>query len=61
MFARLKTFTQEVRTELGKVSWTGRQQLIESTKVVLVSVFLMALFIWICDLTFSTILQRVIR
>lgn len=61
MRARLKTFTQEVRTELGKVSWTGRQQLIESTKVVLMSVCLLALFIWMCDVAFSTLLQLVIR
>ena len=61
MLTRLKLFTQEVRTELGKVSWTGRQQLIDSTKVVLVSVCLLALFIWICDVMFSTLLQLVIR
>ena len=61
MLARIKTFTQEVRTELGKVSWTGRQQLIESTKVVLASVFLMALFIWMCDFILSTILRRMMR
>ena len=61
MFARLKTFTHEVRTELGKVSWTGRQQLIESTKVVLVSVSLMALFIWICDGILTFIMRWVLR
>ena len=61
MFTRFKAFTQEVRTELSKVSWTTRQQLIESTKVVLASVFLMALFIWICDMIFSSALRWVIK
>ena len=61
MFAKIKAFTQEVRTELGKVSWTNRQQLIESTKVVLASVFLMALFIGVCDFVLSTVLRRMMR
>ena len=61
MFARFKTFTHEVRTELGKVSWTNRQQLIESTKVVLVSVALTAFLIWICDGILTFMMQWVLR
>jgi len=58
---QVKTFTQEVRTELGKVSWTTRQQLIESTKVVLGSVFLLALYIAICDFILSHTMRFLMR
>ena len=61
MISRLKAFAHEIQTELGKVSWTNRQQLIESTKVVLMSVALMALFIWICDGILTFIMRWVLR
>ena len=61
MVARIKTFIGEIRTELAKVSWTSRHQLIESTKVVLMSIFLLALFIGACDFLLSRLMQWMLR
>ena len=46
-------FVSQVKTEMKKVSWPTRDELMSSTLVVLVSTLLLALFIGICDLVLS--------
>lgn len=46
-------FISQVRTEMGKVAWPSRAELISSTLVVLISTILLALFIGACDLVLS--------
>ncbi|MFA5411607.1 MAG: preprotein translocase subunit SecE [Candidatus Omnitrophota bacterium] len=61
IFAKPINFLQEVRQELGKVSWSSRQELIGSTLVVIVVTVIMALFIGIIDLLLSKALSLVFR
>jgi len=49
-------FLKEVRAELGKVAWSTRQELIDSTIVVIVVTAIMTLFIGIIDLLLSKLL-----
>ena len=42
-------FLIATESEMKKVSWSSRRELIGSTAVVLVTVFLLALFIWVAD------------
>ena len=46
---RLKVFSKEVRVEAGKVSWPTREELRDSTTVVIITVLLVAAFIGIVD------------
>jgi preprotein translocase subunit SecE len=57
MIERIKLFLAETRTELKKVTWPTREELKESTKVVIVSTFVVTLFVGIVD----QILSRIIR
>jgi preprotein translocase subunit SecE len=57
LIERLKTFLAETRVELRKVTWPTREELKESTKVVIVSTFLVTIFVGIVD----QILSRIIR
>lgn len=50
-------FLKEVKVELGKVSWSMRQELIDSTIVVIVVTVIMAIFIGITDLILSKLLS----
>ena len=52
---QVREFVKDVRLESAKVSWPTREELIDSTIVVLVTVVLVAIFIGIVDLilTFS--------
>jgi len=61
MIARIKKFAQEVRVELGKVSWTSREELWGSTLVVIASVALLSLFIGLCDFIMAQVIRRLIR
>lgn len=56
-YAKIKTFILEVKTELTKVSWSTRQELMGATIVVITITSIMALFIGIIDLFLSKILS----
>ncbi|MBM3244414.1 MAG: preprotein translocase subunit SecE [Candidatus Omnitrophica bacterium] len=60
-FSKIKTFLLEVKVELGKVSWSTRQELAGSTAVVIVLTFIMAVYIGIIDLTLSKILSLMFK
>lgn len=57
MIEKLKLFFSETRTELKKVTWPTRQELKESTIVVIVSTFIVTIFVGVVD----QIISRVIR
>jgi preprotein translocase subunit SecE len=57
MKERIATFFNETRTELKKVTWPSRDELKQSTRVVIIATFLMAIFIGLVD----QILSRVIK
>ena len=46
---QLREYGKDVRSELGKVSWPTRDELRDSTVVVIVTVMLVAAFIGIID------------
>ena len=52
-FDKVRTFLNEVKTETKKVTWPKPQELKESTTVVIISVFLVTVFIAIVDLIVS--------
>ena len=54
---RFMEFLKEARAELGKVTWPTRQELYESTILVIVSVILITVFIGAVDFVFNKMLQ----
>ena len=60
MVNKIVKFLREVKTELGKVSWSTKEELLVSTLVVLISVALLAIFIGICDFVFLRVINFVI-
>jgi len=46
-------FFNDVKLEMGKVSWSTRDELIGSTIVVIVSLAILSIFIGICDVVLS--------
>jgi len=51
-FTSFGRFLKDVRIELSKVNWPGREEVIASTVVVIVAVVFFAAFIGILDLVF---------
>jgi len=57
MANKFVNFLNDVRLEMGKVSWSTRDELIGSTIVVLVSLGILSIFIGVCDVILSTIVN----
>lgn len=47
--ARARDFVKEVRSELSKVSWPTREELRDSTVVVIVTVLIVAAYVGVID------------
>ena len=46
-------FFNDVKLEMGKVSWSTKDELIGSTIVVIVSLAILSIFIGVCDVVLS--------
>jgi preprotein translocase subunit SecE len=56
-----KQFLREVKTELKKVTWPSRKDTLTGTGVVLVAVFIIAIFLGIVDSGLSSLIRWVLR
>jgi len=50
-------FFREVRVELKKVTWPSRKETIASTSVVLITTFLVAIYLGVVDLGLSRLIK----
>ena len=60
-YEKIKKFILEVRTELTKVAWSTRQELMGATVVVITLTSIMAVFIGVVDLFLSKILSLMFK
>ncbi len=60
-FERAKQFLREVKTELKKVTWPSRRDTLAGTAVVLVAVFIIALFLGIVDSGLSSLVRALLK
>jgi preprotein translocase subunit SecE len=54
-----RRFARDVRGELRRVSWPDRDQLRQSTAVVLIIVFVLAVYIAAVDLVFQSLVRLI--
>ena len=57
----LRAFLTEVRSELKKVTWPGRQEVYATTLVVMATSLFFGFYLWGLDLVFSRILSQVLK
>lgn len=60
MLNKVIQFFREVKTELKKVTWSSRKETIASTTVVLVIVFIIALFLFVIDQGLSFVIRKIL-
>ena len=61
ILAKPVNFLKEVRTELSKVSWSTRKELLASTVLVITVTAIMTVFIGIVDLVLSRFLSVIFK
>jgi preprotein translocase subunit SecE len=59
MIERIKAYLTDTRSELKKVTWPSRQELRESTQVVIVSTMIVTIFVGVVDQILSRIIKLV--
>jgi preprotein translocase subunit SecE len=60
-FEVAKQFLREVKTELKKVTWPSRKDALSGTLVVLVAVFIIAIFLGIVDSALSNAIKELLK
>lgn len=61
MLKKIGNFLREVKIELGKVTWSTKEELMASTVVVIVSVLLLAIFIGACDFILIRLINIILK
>ena len=61
MIIKAKEFLSDVAIEVKKVTWPSKKEAIGGTMVVLVLVFIMAIYLGIVDTILSKIVESLIR
>jgi preprotein translocase subunit SecE len=61
MIEKIKNFFKEVKIELKKVVFPTREEVIGNTKVVLVLVIIVAVFLGVIDLVLSKLIGLIVR
>ena len=59
--ARIREFVREVLVEFRKVTWPSRQELIDSTTVVIVLTVVLAFFLGFVDIGLARVVERILR
>ena len=58
---RIREFAQEVLAEFRKVTWPSREELINSTTIVIVVTVVLAFFLGGVDIALSKVVERILR
>ena len=58
---RAKSFYNDVRTEMKKVTTPSRKEVQGTTTVVIITVFLFGLYFWVVDLAITNSLERMLH
>jgi len=61
VIAKAKTFLDDVRAELHRVTWPARKETISTTWVVLFIIIVIAFYLFGCDLVINKILKAFLR
>ena len=61
MITKAIQFLSEVKSEVNKVTWPSKKEAMGGTAVVLVVVFLMALFLGLVDVLLSKIVEALLK
>jgi len=61
MIEKIKQFFKEVKVEAAKVVYPSREELIGSTWVVIITVFIVSMFLGIVDLGLTRLVELALR
>jgi len=57
---KAKNFLQEVKVELGKVTWPTRKETVATSWIVIVIIVLISLYLGACDIVLTKLMRLVL-
>jgi preprotein translocase subunit SecE len=60
VFAKTKSFLDDVKAELHRVTWPTRKETISTTWVVVFIVFLIAFYLGLCDVILARVMKVIL-
>lgn len=60
MFAKIARFFEEIKGEMKKVTWPTRDELKESTKLVIIATFVVTIFVGVVDQILTLLIRRLL-
>ncbi|GJQ21147.1 MAG: protein translocase subunit SecE [Bacteroidia bacterium] len=60
MKEKILNFFRDIVKEMEKVTWPTKEELYESTKIVIVVTILISLFTWVVDTALSEVLKAIL-
>lgn len=58
--SRIKRFFRELKSELKKVVWPSKNQMVNNTLIVLLCVLIVGIFIWVFDAVAGLVINGII-
>ena len=52
---QFKQYASDVRVEMRRVTWPGKQEVYGTTVMVILTTFVFGLYFWVCDLVFQKV------
>lgn len=59
-WVRVREYVSDVRVEMKRVTWPGKQEIYGTTLMVILTTFIFGIYFFICDQTFRLAVQRVL-
>jgi preprotein translocase subunit SecE len=60
VLAKANKFLQEVKIELGKVTWPARKETVATTWIVVVIIVLISLYLGACDVVLAKLMRLIL-
>ncbi|NVN90648.1 MAG: preprotein translocase subunit SecE [Desulfuromonadales bacterium] len=57
---KVKTFLESVKIELSKVTWPTRKETMATTGVVVFIIFLISIFLGVCDVVLAKLMRMIL-
>jgi preprotein translocase subunit SecE len=61
LWQQVRQYVSDVRVEMKRVTWPGKQEIYGTTVMVILTTFLFGIYFWICDQGFSRAVSAVLQ
>jgi preprotein translocase subunit SecE len=58
---QFQQYVSDVRVEMKRVTWPGKQEIYGTTVMVILTTFLFGIYFWICDQVFSRAVSSALK